>query len=164
MSDENTPATETVEPTAQAAVPQEQTPTEEFDKDRAMKTILNLRDEEKKWKQERKELEQLRADKAKQEQASLSELEKEKQNRAQAETELQQLKRESNQRKAADEIGLPAKLAGRIQGDSYEAMLEDAKSLLAELPKKTAPVLPPNNPNAQPAGETEEQRRARLLY
>ncbi len=161
MTDEE-PAGETPEQAAQAADTQEE-PKEEFDKDRAMNTIKKLRDEEKQWNKERKEYEALKAAKAKEEQEKLSEIERANKRAEEAESKAQRLERESLQRKAAEELGLPAKIAGRIQGDTYEAMIEDAKTLLDVMPKKSAPNLPANNPAATNAGETDEQRRSRLL-
>lgn len=161
MTDEE-PAGETPEQAAQVADTQEE-PKEEFDKDRAMNTIKKLRDEEKQWNKERKEYEALKAAKAKEEQEKLSEIERANKRAEEAESKAQRLERESLQRKAAEELGLPAKIAGRIQGDTYEAMIEDAKTLLDVMPKKSAPNLPANNPAATNAGETDKQRRSRLL-
>lgn len=156
------PAGEMPEQAAQVADTQEE-PKEEFDKDRAMNTIKKLRDEEKQWHKERKELEALKAEKNKAEEAKLDEVQKAIKRAEEAESKAQRLERESLQRKAAEELGLPAKIAGRIQGDTYEAMIEDAKTLLDVMPKKSAPNLPANNPAATNAGETDEQRRSRLL-
>lgn len=41
--------------------------------------------------------------------------------------------------KVARAVGLPEKLAGRLQGEDEETLLADAKSILADLPKPTAP-------------------------
>lgn len=162
---EDTPATEIVEKPVEATAQQGQKPpAEEFDKDRAMNTIHKLREDEKQWKKDKGELETLRAEKQKREQESLSEIEREKQARITAEQERDQLKRESLQRKAAEAAGLPSAFANRIQGDTIEAMTEDAKSLLEAMPKKVAPKLDPNNPAPDSSDtETDAQRRSRLI-
>jgi len=64
-------------------------------------------------------------------------------------------------RTIAERVGLPASLAGRLQGDTEEEIEADAKTLLAALPKPAAPNLNSQpGANAPKAGQyTEDQRR-----
>ena len=52
--------------------------------------------------------------------------------------------------RAATEAGIPATLAGRLQGDDYEALLADAQGLAGLIPAKPAGSLPA--PNGTPTG------------
>jgi hypothetical protein len=77
-----------------------------------------------------------------------------------------QMEYESKQRSIAEEIGLPVTFADRIRGETPDAMLADAKSLLEAMPKQPAkPNVRPTNVggNASVTSETDEQRRKRLL-
>ena len=77
--------------------------------------------------------------------------------------ELATLKRD-----IAARVGLPAQLAARLQGDDEAAIEQDAKSLLASLPKPSVPNInsAPGSSNgtpALPAGITEEALRAQAV-
>lgn len=71
----------------------------------------------------------------------------------------------------AAELGLPAKWADRLKGDTEEALRQDAAELKESLPSQ--PQQPPapgartptttTVPGGKPAGETDAQRRARLF-
>ena len=79
--------------------------------------------------------------------------------RAQAE----RTNRELMQRDVAAEVGLPPIFAARITGADKDAMLEDAKAMLAALPSKPTPSLSATNPGSgQSRSETDEERRKRL--
>ena len=160
MSDEQ------VETTQVPNVTETATPTEtvkEVSQEAFEKMEKALKEANQEAAKRRKLIEQYEAKEKEKRDAELSEVEKAIKRAEEAESKAQRLERESLQRKAAEELGLPAKIAGRIQGDTYEAMIEDAKTLLDVMPKKSAPNLPANNPAATNAGETDEQRRSRLL-
>ncbi len=61
---------------------------------------------------------------------------------AEAETERtarRNLEMATLKERVARTLGLPEKLAGRLQGEDEESLTADAKSILAELPKPAAP-------------------------
>lgn len=66
--------------------------------------------------------------------------------------------------KVARQVGLPEKLAARLQGEDEDSLLADAKSILAELPKPAAPNI--NNGagvgNVPPAGGMTEAEKREL--
>lgn len=86
------------------------------------------------------------------EDAELSETEKLRKQVAEYEDRIKTAERQNLQRKIGAELGLPEVLALRLQGDDEDAMKEDAKAILATLPKKpSAPNLSATNPgNGQP--------------
>ncbi len=138
-----------------------ETPVEEpFDKERAMSTIGKLRDIEKQAKQDKKELEQLRAEKQKQADAELSEAQREKKRADVLASENAKIKTDLLRREVIDEVGLPATFASRLQGATREELLADAKELAKTLPQlKVAPKVPPTNPsNNQTTDKTQETR------
>ena len=92
----------------------------------------------------------------------MSEIEKAQLRAKQAEERIFTLERNQQRRDIAEKIGLPLAFANRIQGDTPEAMEEDAKSLLEALPKKQAPAIPNGNPPANNGGETDAEKRKRL--
>ena len=115
---------------------------------------------------------------AKKDAARLIALEKESQTRIDAEkTELQKaqdradkleadLKKEQlkvMRRDAATEAKLPLAWADRLKGETPEELLADALILLETMPAKVAPKIDPTNPGGIQTGETEAQKRARLL-
>lgn len=113
----------------------------------------------------RKQLEALEKAEQERKDAELSETERLKKRLAEIEAEAANLKRTELQRQAAEKAGLPASLATRLQGETLEELETDAKALAETLPKKQAPPLLTTNPggNADGNGETDEQRRRRLL-
>jgi hypothetical protein len=156
-----------VQPVEQpAATPQEQpapTTEEPFDKDRAMNTIRNLREQEKSWKQGQKELETLKAKEKQREEAELTEQQRLQKQADELKAENARLQADIWKSKAASETGIPSILAERLQGKSYDEVLADAKKLAESLPKKTAPGLPPTNPGNADPNETDAQKRARIF-
>lgn len=69
---------------------------------------------------------------------------------AEAQKRLAEMERASMRREAVDKTGLPAALADRLQGDTLEEMVEDAKTLLAAMPKQQ----PATNINGTARGTT----------
>jgi DNA repair exonuclease SbcCD ATPase subunit len=141
---------------------------EPFDKERAMATIRNLREQEKELKKAQKRLAELEDAEAKRKGEQLTELEKAQAAAKAAEDRARKLELKDLQRQAAEKFSLPASLATRLQGETLEDLEKDAENLVKTLPKetKTAPKLPPNNPGGNGSGgtgETDEQRRKRLL-
>jgi hypothetical protein len=140
-------------------------PAEEvFDKDRAMDTIHKLREVEKQAKKEKQELEQLRADKAKRDEAEMTEAQRLQKQKADVEAENARLKADLLRREVIAEVNLPSTLADRLQGTTKEELLADAKKLAELLPKtKQAPTLNATNPPNGQGAETDAQKRERLF-
>lgn len=162
MSDE-TPTTETVATEAQAAAVTEakETPVEEWDKDRAKATILNLRAIEAQAKKDAKELAALKAEKQKQVDATLSETEKLKKQADELARQNAQLQADIIRRDVVAETGLPALFADRLKGATKEEMLEDAKELMKALPAAQKPNVKVSATNPANAGNqmTDDARR-----
>ncbi|MCB0070300.1 MAG: DUF4355 domain-containing protein [Caldilineaceae bacterium] len=72
-----------------------------------------------------------------------------------AERRAAELERRELLREAAEKSGLPAALADRLRGESLDELMEDAKTLLASMPKseKTAPA---TNINGTARGTTRQ--------
>lgn len=154
-------------PASNTQPPASEQPEEPFDKDRAMKTINNLREVEKQAKKDAKELEALRAKEQQRAEAELTESQKLQKQNAEIAAENARLKAEKLQREVAEEANLPSIFADRIKGATKEEMLLDAKKLAEALPKeptkKVPPRVPPTNPDNANANETEAQKRERLF-
>jgi hypothetical protein len=139
--------------------------TEEFDKDRAMDTIRKLRDVEKQYKQEKKELERLKADEARRKEAEMSETEKLKARADRLEAELTQERSERLRLKVASKYNLDA-LASRLKGETEEELEADAQELAKLLPTKTEEKKQPQLKATDIAngqnGKTDAQRRAEI--
>lgn len=76
--------------------------------------------------------------------------------------------KESNElrMKIAGEFGLPLAVADRLKGDNEEALRKDAEALKALIPAQQPATTSQNTarvPGGAPVGETDEQKRARLL-
>jgi hypothetical protein len=116
----------------------------------------------------RKAAEAALAEEAKRKEAEMTELQKAQKRAEEAEAKAQRLERETLQREVAAKVGLPAKLATRLQGETAEEMEADAKAILEDLPKppaqqKPGPGIIPANPGTNGStGETREQRLHRL--
>ena len=138
--------------TLPVAEPQVETPEEPFDKDRAMKTITNLREFEKTAKRELKELETLKAEKKQREEAAMSETERLTKQARELADKNAKLEGDILRRDVISETGLPASFADRLKGATRDELLADAQELAKTLPQlKVAPKLPPTNPsNSQP--------------
>jgi hypothetical protein len=168
---ETNPTTETVEDPASAEVTEPvtpetpETPVEEpFDKDRAMATINKLRETEKQAKKDAKELEQLKADKKQREEAEMTESQRNAKRAEELEAKNAKLEGDIMRRDVIAETGLPALFADRLKGTTKEEMLADAQELAKTLPQlKTAPKLPPTNPENGTQNETDAQKRERLF-
>lgn len=164
MTDEAPLTTEKVEEPAKKVAPQEAEPVEEFDKERAMKTINQLREIEKQAKKDAKELEALKAEQKKREDAELTELERLKKENAEIVAENAKTKADLLRRDVIAETGLPAMFADRLKGETREELLADAQELAKTLPElKTAPKLPKSNPDNANPSETDAQKRERLF-
>lgn len=114
-----------------------------------------------KSEQERKEAEMTELQKLQ------SQLERERKEREVTAAELEKLRINDQKRNIAAKVGLPPEFALRIQGDSDEAMEEDAAAMLAAMPKAAKAAAPnpgATNPGAgASANETLEQKRARIF-
>ena len=170
MSDEKeTPNTEMVEteaePKGQGAATQPTTADEdEFSRERAMNTILNLRKAEKEWKRKEKELEQLQSKEQERKQAELTDIERMKARADELEAELKEERQGRLRLQVAAEYNLPEALANRLQGESLEELKADAEQLakLLPKPKKENPALNPTDIGDGQKGETDAQKRARI--
>ena len=168
---------ETNEQEAQAAAPvaevpsapEAQTVTElgkdgkPFDAARAQALIDKLDAEAKEGKKAAKRLAELEAKEKERAEAELSELEKANKKLAELEKKLVQSAYRELQKSVADKVGLPSAFALRIQGETEEDMIEDAKSMLAAIPAKVPPKTDITNPSGYQTGETDEAKRKRLL-
>jgi hypothetical protein len=160
--------TETVEPETQvveeAVATEPEKKEEEFDKERAMNTIRQLREVEKKAKADAKRL----ADYEKAEQSRIdaekSELQKAQDRADKAEADAKATKLALLRRDVATETKLPAELADFLRGETPEELTASAQTLLKSIPAKVAPAGTVTNPgtNATNKGETDAERRKRL--
>ncbi len=107
----------------------------------------------------RKKLETFEAEEQKRKEAEMTELQKIQAANEELSNKLKGFELAEMRRKAAEAAGLPSALAGRITGDTLEAMTEDAKQLAALIPK---PNIPPTNVGAQEPRTTEAEQRARV--
>lgn len=125
----------------------------------------------------RKKLEELEAKEKEREQAAMTESEKlnarlkelEEAN-ALKDQQLKQTERRELQRKVAKETGLPDGFAERLRGETEDELKADAATVLELLPKQEAEKKQPNapkldvtNPGDGKKGETQAQKKARLL-
>jgi len=164
MSEEIKGETPEEEPTEkpEEVKPEEETQ-EEFDKDRAMATIKNLREIEKQAKKDAKKLADLEKAEQERKEAEMSELEKANTKLAELEAKNAELARKQMQREAAEKIGLPSVFADRVQGETPEDMEADAKKLLDAMPEpKKVTKVPPSGKETEGGKETDEERRRRL--
>jgi hypothetical protein len=170
MSETNEQKGQEPAPAVNEASPQEPQPATELGKDgkpfdaaRAQALIEKLDAEAKEGKKAAKRLAELEAKEKERAEAELSELDKANKKIAEYEAKLKASERRELQKSVADKVGLPSAFATRIQGETEEDMEEDAKSLLAAMPAKVAPKIDPTNPGGIQTGETEAQKKARLL-
>lgn len=152
-----TTTTETV-----TAVPETATADQPNDLEKMQAALKKANNEAAKY---RKQAEALEATETQRKQAELSEMEKLQQQLKEAQTRADSLSRQSMQITAAQKAGLPVDLAARLVGNTQEEMEEDAKSILALIPKPVAPAIGTTNPGAaSPQTETREQRLKRLGF
>lgn len=172
MPDEDTTKVETTEQPAEPVKPVEQpvksseppaNEPEEFDKDRAMNTIKNLREIEKQAKKDAKELETLRAEKQQREEAEMTELEKANKQLADLQAKNAEMQANIWRNQAANEANLPPAFADRVKGATLEEMKADALKLAEALPKVKAPAIQPTNPSNGGHKENVAEMRERLF-
>jgi hypothetical protein len=136
---------------------------EKFDEARAKELIAKLRAVEKQGKADARKL----ADYEAKEQAHLeeekSELQKAQDRADQAERKARAAELAVMRRDIAEKVNLPKALADRIKGETPEEMEADALTILAAMPAKVPPALNPTNPGAPQTGETEAEKRKRLI-
>ena len=165
MADENPKGEMPETPASETPANVQETQEEPFDKERAMATIEKLRGFEKEAEKLRKVVAASEEAERKRKEAEMSELEKAQKRAEEAEQKAAKLERQALQQEIAAKVGLPAKLASRLQGETPEEMEADAKEILETLPKpaKPSPGIVPTNPGANgQAGETDAQLRQRL--
>ena len=144
------PVTETVQepPKAEASLEELQ------------KRLANKQEEAERLHKKVEKFEKEEADRIK---AQMSELEKAQAERDEAKRLLGELQTERQKRAIAEKIGLPLSFADRLKGATPEEMEADAKQLLDAMPKpKVQPIGATAPAEGRAAGETLEQRRARI--
>lgn len=168
MAENETPNTEMVEtpaePKGQGAATSETAVEDEFSRERAMNTILNLRKEEKEWKRKERELNELKAKDEERKKADMTEAERYKKEAEELKAELARERVGRMRLQVAAEYNLPEALANRLQGESLEDMKADAEQLakLLPKPKKENPTLNPTDISDGKKGETDQQKRNRI--
>lgn len=155
---EETPSTETVEQKQEAP----QTETVETLKAQLDNVSKALKEANAEAAKRRKKLDEIEAAEAKRKQDEMSEADKVKAELEAARQELTNLRRERLQREAAEKAGLPPALASRLQGETLEDLVTDAKAVLEAIPKPK-PQASVTNPGGAKTGETDAERRKRLL-
>ncbi len=160
------PQTETV-PTPPVTEPQVTTPeppVEEWDKERAAKTIQAQREENKALKARAKRADELEAEAKQRADAELSETERLKKENAEIKAENAKTKNDLMRNEAVLAAGLPVEFAKRLTGETAEELLADAKELAKTLPQmKVAPKVPPTNPGPTSPADQEAQVRQSLF-
>ena len=133
---------------------------EEFDKERAMATIKNLR----KFEKDAKKLEQKLAHYEQQEEerkkAELSEIDRLKLEKQEVDKKLAELTLKEQRREAAKSANLPDEFVDRIQGNTIEEMIEDAKIMKAAIPTQKSNI---SVTNPGPHGTEQTETKAETL-
>lgn len=169
---EQTVTTETVEKQAeQAQAPTPDVPLydgQPFDPDRAKALIEKLKGEKKDLLAKAKRADELEILEKQRKDAELSEADKLKKQLDEANAKLTTLETQALKRQAAEETGLPAGFVDRLQGSTLDEYKADAKALLEAIQKSTKQTganLSATNPgaNSKPGGETDAERRKRLI-
>jgi hypothetical protein len=166
MTDVVTPPAETAEKPIETIAQGEDKdlPVEQWDKERAARTIHTQREEAKLLKAQLKELDTLKAEKEQRTLAEMTEAQKLQKQAEDASKEVAALKADILRRDVIAETGLPAAFAERLKGSTKEELLEDAKQLKALLPTaQPAPHINATNPNGASVNETDAQMRERLF-
>ena len=128
------------------------------------KTRLALKAANKEAADRRKRLDELEAAESKRKEGEMSELDKLNKRLQEAEAKLKAKERADAQRAVAEKVGLPAAFAERLQGETLEELEADAKKLLEVIPKAPKqPNINPTNPGGAQQGETDAQRKERVL-
>ncbi len=110
----------------------------------------------------RKDLEKLEQEKKDKADAELSEMDKLTKRLQEAEARAKSLELSQRRSNIAAKVGLPMALAGRLQGETDEELEADANTILALIPKQTAPKLNPTNPGGEAKAPTEDALRKSL--
>lgn len=84
--------------------------------------------------------------------ASASQLDRIEQQLKAAEDRAARAERESLTRRVADELGIPMRLAGRLDGKTYEELIADGRETMQELGIKTKKT----NAKTEPKGEADD--------
>ena len=163
MSEE--PKVETTETPTETVEPTQETPTltvEELQKEleTARRSLTNREEEAKRVHDKLSKFEKAEEERKR---AEMSEIDKLKADLELTQTAFKKAQHDNLKRDVAAKTGLPAVFADRLQGETPEALEADALALLEAIPKKTAPQLNPLNPSNTTTGETDAERRKRLL-
>lgn len=111
-----------------------------------------------------KELEILKADKARREEAEMTESQRLQKQAEELKAHNEKLQADIMRRDVIAETGLPVFLAERLKGSNKDELLADAQELLKQLPQvKNQPKVSPTNPANGEMPETDAQKRARLF-
>ena len=136
---------------------------EEFDKERAMATIKKLRKFEKDAGKLQKKIEEYEQKEIEDKKAKLTEIDRLKLEKQEAEQKLAELTLKEQRREAAKIAELPDEFVDRIQGNTPDEMIEDAKKMKAAIPIQKSNIGVTNpGPNATGQQETKEQTLRRL--
>ena len=133
---------------------------EEFDKERAMATIKNLRKFEKDAKKLEKELETYKLKEDERKKAELSEIDRLKLEKQEVDKKLAELTLKEQRREAAKSANLPDEFVDRIQGNTIEEMIEDAKIMKAAIPTQKSNI---SVTNPGPHGTEQTETKAETL-
>ena len=150
--------TETVEPTQETPAKTVEELQQELDK--AQRSLQNKEEEAKRVHAKLTKFEQAEEERKK---AEMSEIDRLKADLEATQAAFKKAQHDNLKRDVAAKTGLPAVFADRLQGETPEALEADALALLEAIPKKTAPQLNPLNPSNTTTGETDAERRKRLL-
>jgi hypothetical protein len=134
-------------------------PASELDKIKASLAQAN-----KEAAERRRKLDAFEKAEAERKQAEMTELERMRLQFEEVQTRAAQLEREKLQRQAAEQTGLPPALAARLQGESLDEMLADAKGIVESLPKAQQPKLTATNPGAGGTAKKTDEERLRELF
>lgn len=135
---------------------------EAFDKERAMSTIIKLREIETQYRKEKREFERIKAEEEKRKLAEMTDVERYKAEAEKLQKELQAERSNLIRLKVANKYQLPEILASRLQGETEDELEADAKTLIESLPKPKTPKLSANDVTNGENKETEAQKRARI--
>lgn len=136
---------------------------EAFDKERAMNTILKLREIESKYKKLTREMERVQEEERKKKEAEMTDVEKFKARAAELEAELNRERYGRMRLEVASKYNLPDTLANRLQGETMEELEADAEQLAKLIPvKKETPKLNATDLADGKRGETDAEKRNRI--
>ena len=136
---------------------------EKFDEAGYKALVAKLRENEKQAKKDATKLAQLEKAEQTRADAEKSELQKTQEAAAKLAQENKELLRKIMRRDAAAKTKLPDVFVDRLNGETPEELEADALAILAAIPAKVPPKTDTTNPGGYQTGETEAQKRARLL-